>query len=304
MKGVFICAAELEALHGLGALSVSAYLHLRLWMDLRSGVVGLSRPITLAMVAAHTESHVTRGRGFEVVQPSQKEVRCALDRLVRAGLLARLAGDRLAFSMPLAATASIRPENAGRNGGTLRGAVENSAKAFSGAGSTAIRASLQGAAFPERGARHQRIGETPTPPHTASTPAPGLRAREAIAAAGGSAEGEAAADLLRGAGVRVLGHEQELAALARVPEADVLAAVELARQERQAAGSTQPVGLRYVVALLDRVRQQSPGKATTAWWSSESAMLAKGAELGLSPRPGEGWGEFRGRVREAALRVA
>lgn len=304
MKGVFICAAELEALHGLGALSVSAYLHLRSWMDLRSGVVGLSRPITLAMVAAYTESHVTRGRGFEVVQPSQKEVRCALDRLVRADLLVRLAGDRLAFSMPLAVKASMRPENAGRNEGTLRGAVENPANAFSSAGSAVVRASLQGAAFPERGARHQRVGETPTPPHTASTPGPGLRAREVAAAAGGSAEGQAVADVLRGAGVRVLGHEPELVALARVPGADVLAAVELARQERQAVGSMQPIGLRYVAALLDRVQQQASKASTAAWWSSESAMLAKGAELGLSPRPGEGWGEFKARIREAALRVA
>lgn len=34
-----------------------------------------------------------------------------------------------------------------------------------------------------------------------------------------------------------------------------------------------------------------------AWWSSESATLAKGRELGLEPRPAEDWHQFRARIR-------
>lgn len=149
----------------------------------------------------------------------------------------------------------------------------------------------------EPSVNHQRTGDA----HEAVPTEP---VDNGVAAAVGDAELQAVATLLRGAGVRVVGNEQGLAALAGAPEADVLAAVELARQERQAVGSMQPIGLRYVAALLDRVQQQASKASTAAWWSSESAMLAKGAELGLSPRPGEGWGEFKARIREAALQVA
>lgn len=33
------------------------------------------------------------------------------------------------------------------------------------------------------------------------------------------------------------------------------------------------------------------------WWASDSATEAKGRELGLSPRAGEGWPQFRDRIR-------
>lgn len=35
----------------------------------------------------------------------------------------------------------------------------------------------------------------------------------------------------------------------------------------------------------------------TEWWSSDSATEAKGRELGLSPRAGEGWPQFKDRIR-------
>lgn len=95
-----------------------------------------------------------------------------------------------------------------------------------------------------------------------------------------------------------------MAVLAGTPEDDVLAAVDLARRDRLAAGSTQPIGVRFVVALLDRVRQQSSKVPTQAWWSSEASMLSKGTELGLSPRPGEDWASFKARLQEALTQGA
>lgn len=144
---------------------------------------------------------------------------------------------------------------------------------------------------------HQRTGDA----HEAVPTEP---VDNGVAAAVGDAELQAVATLLRGAGVRVVGNEQGLAALAGAPEADVLAAVELARQGRQAAGSTQPIGLRYLAALLERVRPRAGAVPTQAWWSSEQAMLQKGAELGVAPRAGEGWAEFKGRIRGALGRAA
>ena len=44
------------------------------------------------------------------------------------------------------------------------------------------------------------------------------------------------------------------------------------------------------------------GKGNGAWWTSEATIKAKGEELGLHPRGGETWQQFRGRI-EVALRA-
>lgn len=44
-------------------------------------------------------------------------------------------------------------------------------------------------------------------------------------------------------------------------------------------------------------RINGAGKSSK-WWESESATKAKGDELGLRPRNGESWNDFRGRIRE------
>jgi hypothetical protein len=51
--------------------------------------------------------------------------------------------------------------------------------------------------------------------------------------------------------------------------------------------------------LLPILRDRSPPKknAEAPWWSSEARILEKGKALGLSPRPGEEWGEFKGRIQ-------
>lgn len=304
MKGIFLSADEIETLHGLGPLPAHAYLHLRAWMDLRTGVVGRTRPISLAMIAAYCETHVTRGRGFEVVQPTEKAVRCALDRLQRAGLVRRLAGDRLAFSLPLAVTVGARPANAGRGEGVDFSTMRGAGKAFNGAGFSEERGtSAEGAS--RKCAAHIGASErTSSTPRTAATHEPGLRAREPVAAGG---RPEAIAGLLRGAGVRVRVDDPVLGDLAQrgVSDADLLAAVDLARQARAAEGSSQPVGVRFVVSLLDRVRSRAPMRGSDAWWVSVPAMESKARELGIpGARPGEELIHFRERIRAAVSAVA
>jgi uncharacterized protein YdaU (DUF1376 family) len=41
-----------------------------------------------------------------------------------------------------------------------------------------------------------------------------------------------------------------------------------------------------------------PRQAEPAWWATEQGILRKGQELGLAPRGGESWHEFKGRVQE------
>ncbi len=114
---IALSEAELDALHGAGPLAVALYLELRRMMDYHDGTVGRSTPISLHGLARACEIHITRGKGFEIRQPSEKEIRTALDRLARAGLLRRLAGDRLAFRLPLALTARARAAHTGQGEG-------------------------------------------------------------------------------------------------------------------------------------------------------------------------------------------
>jgi len=49
---------------------------------------------------------------------------------------------------------------------------------------------------------------------------------------------------------------------------------------------------------------QAKTKTEVAWWTTEATVLAKGQEVGLSPRPGEDIHTFKGRVVERIRNVA
>lgn len=115
---IALSEAELDAMHGAGPLAAALYLELRRLMDYRTGETGRSTPISLAGLARACETHTPRGRGTQIEQPSEKCIRNALDRLARAGLLRRLAGDRLSYRLPLALTARARPAHTGQGEGT------------------------------------------------------------------------------------------------------------------------------------------------------------------------------------------
>ena len=74
--------------------------------------------------------------------------------------------------------------------------------------------------------------------------------------------------------------------------------------EPQAKGK----GMAWVLAAVEGRRRdaanvrQLPAKRNgtdSHWWSSEAETLAKGESLGLRPRSGEGWPDFRGRIKAA-----
>lgn len=59
----------------------------------------------------------------------------------------------------------------------------------------------------------------------------------------------------------------------------------------------------YMTGIVDEILnppplQQTGGKRSSeaAWWASDGATIAKGAELGLNARPGESMAEFKGRI--------
>ncbi len=54
----------------------------------------------------------------------------------------------------------------------------------------------------------------------------------------------------------------------------------------------------------DEIEIKQSTEIKVAWWSSESAMLEKGKEYNIAPRPGEDWQQFKGRLQSLIQRAA
>lgn len=121
MSRFVLSSDELNQLHGAGPVAFVVYVWLRSWMDFATGVVGASHTISIRMLEECCERHITRGAGVQVERPSRKEVRVALDELLRRGLLQRRGnGDLLVFFMPCAAKGELRPNQTGPSAGRVR----------------------------------------------------------------------------------------------------------------------------------------------------------------------------------------
>lgn len=263
---IAITADELEALHGAGPLAFQCYLHLRAWMDYGTGITGRSRPISLAMLRTYCETHTLRGAGVQITAPSEKEVRTALARLQRAGLLRRLAGDRLAFSLPLAAVAPKRPNQTGHGAGAEQSTAPGTTKP---APVKALRA--------EPGTDRKPI-EQPNRAHIMNQAS--LSSTCALV------------QFLHLQDIQTAGRE---ATLERWRADGITAealqkAVAAARSVRAKAASTQPVN----VGLLDRILSSPPPVATLPRIGAD--LVAIGTAQGYPPRPGESWEAYRLRL--------
>lgn len=338
MKGIYITAEELEALHGCGPLATCIYLWLRSWMDLRSGMVGASRPISRGMLGAYTETHVPKGAGTQVVQASVKDLRLAEERLLRAGLLARAGGgEKLVFRLPMALAPQYVQNEPGINRagepGTSKagepGSEPGSAFASGGAGFEREQGrepgtnNQQNRAGGERAYRANiRDQSKPSTPQAASVTVTGVGADDVqrFAADWSAARSVAPAPVdealqrratelavaLRKLGVTVTAMSPYVQDWAKrgvtVPQAEEAARV--AAMRREADGSTQPVGPGYLDAILRDVLNPPKPKARDQWWVSDQAMDAKARELGIATaRPGESAESFKARIA-AAIRLA
>ena len=155
MSSFVITDGELDALYGAGPLAFTLYVWLRSWMDFDSGLVGLSRPISLGMLGAYGERHISRGSGQQIKRPTPKEVRMALEVLVSGGLLVRSSNpESLVFRMPLASVGKVRPKQTGQSSGT--GCGQGTGHGESGAGACVEARTGQGTGHGSKG----RTGHT------------------------------------------------------------------------------------------------------------------------------------------------
>lgn len=81
--------------------------------------------------------------------------------------------------------------------------------------------------------------------------------------------------------------------LPKYSDDEILAVAETAREKKPG----ERLHLNYLLPMLrDTAAPKASKPKEPPWWSSESAMLAKGQELGLAPWGGESWQQFRGRI--------
>jgi hypothetical protein len=106
--------------------------------------------------------------------------------------------------------------------------------------------------------------------------------------------------LLREKNVRCTSMHPEIVRWAnelKVTDEEALGALEIARLRKP---EPEGIPVAYLTPILLEIRK--PPKAVNgsagAWWASEQATLAKAKELGMTPRGGESWDQFRGRIRE------
>lgn len=116
-----VTAEEMEALFGVGPLAFMVYMWLRSWMDFRTGVVGFTRALSREMLCTYCETHTPRGQGVQMSKPTLKQLRGALDALIRQGLLIRRDTELLVFRMPMARVDNVRPLQTGPSEGRVQG---------------------------------------------------------------------------------------------------------------------------------------------------------------------------------------
>jgi hypothetical protein len=75
-----------------------------------------------------------------------------------------------------------------------------------------------------------------------------------------------------------------------IPWSGVIDAVQIVRDR-------DPKREKFPAAYLDPIVRSPPKPPADLWWTSEEATTKKGRELGLEPLKGEGWPDFRARIR-------
>lgn len=263
-------ATEIERLHGAGPLAGFTYLHLRHWMDYDSGTVGRTRPVSLAMLAAYTETHTPRGAGTQIEQASEKAIRTALERLQRNGLLRRLAGDRLSFMLPLAVIASARPNQTRHGDGTEHTPEPGTAEPTQDAGLKDEPGTVLAGHHP------------PNPAHIMNHVNLSSSTCDVI-------------DCLKHQDIRTAGKESMIAGWVGkgVTLEHVKAAIIAARATREAENSTQPLN----VGLLNAVLRNGVNPRRKPASLSEDELVRLGNTHGLPPRAGESWADYRRRLQ-------
>lgn len=279
MNGYYVTGVEDDALYGASPLAFRAYHLLRSVMDYQTGIVGRQRRISYQMLMEALETHTPRGQGVQITRPTLKEVRVALDSLLRTGLLAR-EPEPFVFYLPLASTVEVRQKQTGQSEG-MAGEAKNNEKPAT--------CEQTGQVAPGKQGIHQCTKKSmSTVAAAAGTPA-------AVDNTPGHIAAEFLGQLSKRLGYPILHRHDDPRLAAWVESGLTFEALEsaalAARAARQRDNNPAPLNPGYIAAFLP---------CPDAWQQTWSGIVAKGQQLGISQQPGEQAQVFRARVLAAA----
>ena len=331
MDGIYLTMAEIEVLSRCSGVAVKAYLRLRARMDIRTGLVGQKSGMSYQALREWTEEAVEKGSGETLLQPSMRNVRTAVEQLVRRGLLVRMRTEKLVFRCALADLAEARPNRTRHEPDMAKQPEPDTEPDTNPTGySTSIEADYSHTTThepdtePDTNPTGQNspnptnigVGVNPSLPQTTYTAVEGVDAAAVVSSFGLAMVSKSQPDAVP----KDRRREVDLVLTARQHGANVTAsdprvmrwaeqgvtprqmeqACAIARKQREQSGSRQAVNAGYLDAILRDILDPPERKATVAWWADDMTMDAKARELGVAlARPGESRDDYKGRIRAA-----
>lgn len=315
-KAISIVMAEWEAMAGLPYLQVRLYLVLRWYMSMATRRVGDVRGISLQGLAEELYIEPAPGR-VESGSPTKKAVRSALLQLEKHGLIVPCGnGEVLVFLLPKASTASAREKLKGHKRGTASGHAMGHSE-------TEQPQGLQ----PEKG---HAMGQPQNPlkghtsevivnhPYTKASPAASTAPVDNSVLLLLPLQADKVAEWIRlqererGCQARLSSRAAQIAewlALAVTGE-ELQEAYSLAKGDREVTQNRAPINLPFLSIFVQRViasRRVSKGDgarpAASAWFCSDTGIIAKAKALGLEQAPGESVALLRCRVETAVMHL-
>lgn len=82
---------------------------------------------------------------------------------------------------------------------------------------------------------------------------------------------------------------------------DTVSILESLEKQKTSRMWQEGIGIPHPSTYLNQARFldepiEEDQKTKLQWWETNDMMLAKGKELGMSPRPGEAWNDFKSRL--------
>ncbi|GHD60326.1 hypothetical protein [Jeongeupia chitinilytica] len=299
---VLISDAERAALEYLDPFDFKLYvLGLRWHMDYQSGIVGRARGISYQSLSEAVESHPEACSRAKAVKPTEKRLRCALERFERLGLVVRKHDPKhLVFSLPLATLADVRP----KSGGQMKGRDEGRAASRASAGVPTSEGQTRIAHERHTSEVGFLLSESSSSVES-TTGADGAVADEMMPVEEGNETLTALATVLRDSGIPVSPRHAQLRswASAAVSVDELRSAVATARKYKP---TPEALPLAYLAKVLQTARSSnvvpltSAGPAGKPWFESWSGIQAKGEAFGLFERDFAQPQLFREAVLQAA----
>lgn len=274
MNGYYITRVETDALTGASLLAKNIYHFLRSRMDIRTGKTGEVYRISYQAIIENCETHITRGKGFQIVKPTLKEIRIAIESLERAGLITKNAD--FVFTLNHAQLISSCPKNTGHKNGITHRASSPRQSSIS---------AKKRHQSPRKHGTHQSVGDQSEKKTTASN------ISETPPQTAAAAELDR---LQKTLGYNIKHSHATITPLLNSDIASLQNAVTAAIAARKRDNNPAPLNPSYIACFLNQ-----PKAHPEDWKKSWSGIVSKGKSLGVIQKEGEPDYYFKHRVIQA-----